>query len=75
LFLLKKIAFFCMAALPLASINAHAAEGLFPKPTVMAAPAIPTPAPEFVFANVRGGALKLADMKGKVVVIRYWAMW
>ena len=54
----------------------YAAEGLFPGATVMAAPAQPTKLPEFEFANLTGsGTLKSSDMKGKVLIIRYWATW
>jgi cytochrome oxidase Cu insertion factor (SCO1/SenC/PrrC family) len=54
---------------------AHAAEGLFPNTTSLAPPAQPTKLPAFEFANLHGGALKSADMKGKVIVIRFWATW
>ena len=54
---------------------AHAAEGLFPSPTVLAAPPKPTTMPVFDFANLHGGALKSSEMKGKVIVIRFWATW
>lgn len=54
----------------------HAAEGLFRGATVMAAPAQATQLPEFEFANLTGsGVLKSSDMKGKVIIIRYWATW
>lgn len=54
----------------------HAAEGLFPTATVMAAPKQPTKLPDFEFANLSGsGALKSSEMKGKVIVIRFWATW
>ncbi len=55
--------------------TARAAEGLFPANTVMAPPAKPTVMPEFDFANLHGGALKSAELKGKVIVIRFWATW
>ena len=55
--------------------SAHAADGLFPNPTVMAAPSKPTVMPEFDFANLHGGALKSSEMKGKVIIIRFWATW
>ncbi len=54
---------------------AHAAEGLFPNPTVLAPPAKPTKMPDFDFANLHGGALKSSELKGKVIVIRFWATW
>lgn len=54
---------------------AHAAEGLFPNPTVMSAPPQPAKMPDFDFANLHGGVLKSSEMKGKVIVIRFWATW
>jgi len=32
-------------------------------------------APEFSLRNVKGGEVKSADLKGKVVVIDFWATW
>jgi len=55
--------------------NAQAAEGLFPAATVMAPPPQPTKMPEFDFVNLHGGALKSSEMKGKVIIIRFWATW
>lgn len=54
---------------------AYAAEGLFPNPTAMSAPSQPTKMPEFNFANLHGGTLKSSELKGKVIVIRFWATW
>lgn len=61
--------------LMLASGLCYAAEGLFPRPTVMAVPHKATRAPDFNFSNLHGGSLKSSDTKGKVVVIRFWATW
>lgn len=33
------------------------------------------PAPDFDLENVAGGKLKSADLKGKVVVVDFWATW
>ena len=32
-------------------------------------------APEFTLKNVLGGELKSADLKGKVIVVDFWATW
>lgn len=56
-------------------VGAHAAEGLFPSATVMAPPPQPAKMPEFDFADLHGGTLKSSEMKGKVVIIRFWATW
>jgi cytochrome oxidase Cu insertion factor (SCO1/SenC/PrrC family) len=74
--------FFCKAACVVWLLSggdwvagANAAEGLFPQATVMAAPQQPTKLPDFELPNVNGGTLKSADMKGKVIIIRFWATW
>jgi hypothetical protein len=56
-------------------VCAHAAEGLFPRATVLTAPPQPTKVPEFDFVNLQGGALKSSELKGKVIIIRFWATW
>ncbi|TDP45449.1 TlpA family protein disulfide reductase [Zavarzinia compransoris] len=35
----------------------------------------PTPAPATGFANAEGGTVTLADFKGKVLVVNFWATW
>ena len=35
----------------------------------------PTPAPDYVFYDAAGKPLKVADFKGKVVVLNTWATW
>ena len=54
---------------------AHAADGLFPNATIMAPPPQPTKMPAFDFADLHGGALTSSAVKGKVIVIRFWATW
>jgi len=38
-------------------------------------PAQPTPAPDYTFYDAGGKAMKIADLKGKVVVMNIWATW
>ena len=38
-------------------------------------PTAPTPAPDYVFYDAAGKPLKIADFKGKVVVLNTWATW
>jgi len=33
------------------------------------------PAPEFVLATADGGAVDLAELRGKVVVLDFWGVW
>ena len=54
---------------------ANAADGFVPAPAVMTPPPQPTKMPEFEFANLQGGTLKSSELKGKVIVIRFWATW
>lgn len=63
------------AALTLAAcaMLAHAATSPFPANTALSPPKQTTKMPDFEFANLNGGTLRSADMKGKVVVIRFWA--
>lgn len=56
-------------------VGAQAAEGLFPGATVMSPPPQPTRLPAFEFSNLHGGTLKSSEMKGKVLIIRFWATW
>ena len=38
-------------------------------------PSAPTPAPDYAFQDGAGKTLKIADFKGKVVVLNTWATW
>jgi cytochrome oxidase Cu insertion factor (SCO1/SenC/PrrC family) len=54
---------------------AYGADGPFARDTVMVAPPQPIKVPQFDFTNLHGGTLKSSEMKGKVIVIRFWATW
>lgn len=41
----------------------------------VATPAEPTPAPDYAFYDSTGKTVKIADFKGKVVVMNVWATW
>ena len=44
-------------------------------PTLGAAPAQDTPAPQIALANMAGGQWSLSQMRGKVVVVNFFATW
>jgi cytochrome oxidase Cu insertion factor (SCO1/SenC/PrrC family) len=56
-----------------AAINAAAAE-LAP-PAGLTAPAKPTRLPAFNLSTTAGGAVASDDLRGKVVIARFWATW
>ena len=39
------------------------------------APSLPEQAPEFTLRNIDGGVVSLADYRGKMVVLNFWATW
>lgn len=53
--------------------------GLVPEKTALSSklstPQQPTPPPDYAFYDSTGKALKVADFKGKVVVLNVWATW
>lgn len=55
--------------------GALSADALPPLPPNLSALAKPVAMPEFSFANLNGGTLQSSDMKGKVVIVRFWATW
>lgn len=54
---------------------ARAQQTPFPGRTVLSAPASPTRMPDFDLTDLHGGMLRSAQIKGKVIVIRFWATW
>jgi hypothetical protein len=63
------------AAFLMAAVVTQAADAPNLPPAVLAPPPQPTKMPEFEFANLQGGTLKSSEMKGKVIVVRFWATW
>ena len=64
-----------MAATVVASIDITIAADLPSLPEGLAAPARPTSMPAFNLATATGGASRAEDLRGKVVVARFWATW
>jgi hypothetical protein len=57
------------------STPAQAASEALALPEGLAAPAQPTPMPEFSVPGLGGTTIRSADLLGKVVVARFWATW
>ena len=64
---MKKL--FLIALLGLFFTNSYAQQ------PATAGPAIGQKAPDLVFQNPEGKTMKLSDLKGKVVLIDFWAAW
>jgi hypothetical protein len=71
---LQGLLMLCAAGLAPGVLTANAA-GLPPLPTGLAAPATPTRTPAFTLQTAAGGTLKADDLRGKVVIARFWATW
>ena len=52
-----------------------AAADLPPLPGGLSAPSTPTRAPTFNLQTAAGGTLRSDDLRGKVVIARFWATW
>jgi hypothetical protein len=60
----------------LASSAAHSnAADRAPLPGGLSAPSTPTRAPSFNLQTAAGGTLRSDELRGKVVIARFWATW
>ena len=48
---------------------------LLTRPAVSAIPQIGDPAPNFVLTDLNGRAVSLADLRGRPVIVNFWASW
>lgn len=68
---MKKLFLFCCLAL--FALNAHAgSERPQQPPRVLSAGSI---APDFTLENMRGEQVSLSQLRGKVVIVNFWATW
>jgi thiol-disulfide isomerase/thioredoxin len=74
--MLKQCLFiFCVVGVGLAGGNQHPASSPQPNQAVIAAGEIGSHLPEFSMKDLRGRDISSADLRGKVVLIDFWATW
>jgi thiol-disulfide isomerase/thioredoxin len=74
--MLKECLFFLsLAGLGLVGCNQHPASSPHPKRAVIAAGEIGSQLPEFSAKDLQGREISSADLRGKVVLVDFWATW
>ena len=71
----KRLLFLSLAAVGLVGCNQHPASPPQPKEAVIAAGEIGSRLPEFSVKDLQGHEVSSADLRGKVVLIDFWATW
>jgi thiol-disulfide isomerase/thioredoxin len=71
----KRLLFLSLAAVGLVGCNQHSTGRPQPKQDVIAAGEIGSRLPEFSVRDLRGREISSADLRGKVVLIDFWATW
>lgn len=67
--------FLRLAGLVLAGCNQHPTSSLQPRQAVIAAGEIGSHLPEFSVKDLQGREISSADLRGKVVLVDFWATW
>lgn len=71
----KRLLFLSLATVGLVGCNQHSASPPPPKETVIAAGEIGSRLPEFSVKDLQGRKISSGDLRGKVVLVDYWATW
>jgi thiol-disulfide isomerase/thioredoxin len=71
----KRLLFLSLAAVGLVGCNQHSASPAPPREVVIAAGEIDSRLPDFSVKDLQGRAISSADLRGKVVLIDFWATW
>ncbi len=71
----KRLLFLSLAAVGLVGCNQHSASPPLPKENVIAAGEIGSRLPDFSAKDLQGRGISSADLRGKVVLIDFWATW
>ena len=67
--------FLSLSAVGLVGCNQHSASPIQPKEPVIAAGEIGSRLPDFSVKDLQGHPLSSADLRGKVVLVDFWATW
>ncbi len=71
----KRLLFLSLAAVGLVGCNQHSASRPQPKKDVLAAGEIGSRLPDFWVKDLQGRKISSANLRGKVVLIDFWATW
>jgi thiol-disulfide isomerase/thioredoxin len=71
----KRFFFLALAALWLAGCNQHSASPARPKEVAIPAGDIGSRLPDFSIKDLQGYEISSADLRGKVVLVDFWATW
>jgi thiol-disulfide isomerase/thioredoxin len=71
----KRLLVLSLAAIGLAGCSQHSASPAQPKGDVIAAGEIGSRLPDFSVKDLQGREISSADLRGKVVLIDFWATW
>src|ERR1700745_3639381 len=71
----KRLLLLSLAAVGLVGCNQHSASPPQPKADLIAAGQIGSPLPDFSVKDLQGRDISSADLRGKVVLIDFWATW
>jgi len=71
----KCMLFLSLGVIGLAGCNRHPASSLQPKKNTVAAGEIGSRLPDFSMSDLQGRRISSADLRGKVVLIDFWATW
>src|SRR5271155_3967397 len=71
----KSLLFLSLALVGLVGCNQHPTSRPQPKQNVIAAGEIGSRLSDFSIKDLRGGEISSADLRGKVVLIDFWATW